>query len=229
MTKLWLSLPMPALLINGSGRIADANPAAENFLNLSERNLVGQLLLERLSIDAPMDEALLRARANQSPLFINDVDVTTGERPPVQCNIQVAPMHDNAEVILLQNGLGSQDEVADLVPHARCIFASSTEGAFRQADFQVVFAGHGHTWLGDPQNMQPPAWLADLRQAFATVRAQQGQGEQAQGLEGHGGAAAVGSTGATAGRSLVRSSERGHRADAQPPFGIGARRRHCRL
>lgn len=70
-----------------------------------------------------------------------------------------------ADILLLQNGLGSQDEVARAAPQARCIFASSTEGAFRQADFQVVFAGHGHTWLGDPQNMQPPAWLADLHKA----------------------------------------------------------------
>lgn len=79
---------------------------------------------------------------------------------------QLAPrLTPDADILLLQNGLGSQDEVARAAPQARCIFASSTEGAFRQADFQVVFAGHGHTWLGDPQNMQPPAWLADLRQA----------------------------------------------------------------
>ncbi|MDR7023319.1 putative 2-dehydropantoate 2-reductase [Pseudomonas peli] len=70
-----------------------------------------------------------------------------------------------AEILLLQNGLGSQDEVARAAPQARCIFASSTEGAFRQADFQVVFAGHGHTWLGDPQHLQPPSWLADLQHA----------------------------------------------------------------
>jgi 2-dehydropantoate 2-reductase len=70
-----------------------------------------------------------------------------------------------AEILLLQNGLGSQDEVAREAPHARCIMASSTEGAFRQADFRVVFAGHGHTWLGDPLDLQPPAWLADLRKA----------------------------------------------------------------
>ena len=56
----------------------------------------------------------------------------------------------NAELILLQNGLGSQQAVAALVPHARCIFGSSTEGAFREGDWRVVFAGHGHTWLGDP-------------------------------------------------------------------------------
>ncbi|MGB4074317.1 putative 2-dehydropantoate 2-reductase [Pseudomonas sp.] len=70
-----------------------------------------------------------------------------------------------AEILLLQNGLGSQDQVARQVPQARCIFASSTEGAFRPADFQVVFAGHGHTWLGDPHNLHAPAWLKDLHQA----------------------------------------------------------------
>ncbi|MBS7663792.1 putative 2-dehydropantoate 2-reductase [Pseudomonas lalucatii] len=70
-----------------------------------------------------------------------------------------------AEVILLQNGLGSQDAVAARLPQARCILASSTEGAFRDGDFRVVFAGHGHTWLGDPQDLAPPTWLADLQRA----------------------------------------------------------------
>lgn len=74
-------------------------------------------------------------------------------------------LRPGADILLLQNGLGSQDQVARAAPQARCIMASSTEGAFRQADFQVVFAGHGHTWLGDPLNAQPPAWLEDLRQA----------------------------------------------------------------
>ncbi|HYQ40119.1 MAG TPA: putative 2-dehydropantoate 2-reductase [Pseudomonas sp.] len=71
----------------------------------------------------------------------------------------------DAEVILLQNGLGSQDEVAALLPQARCIFASSTEGAFRRADFHVVFAGSGHTWLGTLPPSPPPGWLGELAQA----------------------------------------------------------------
>lgn len=70
-----------------------------------------------------------------------------------------------AELVLLQNGLGSQDEVAERVPHARCIFASSTEGAFREADWQVRFAGQGFNWLGDPANPSPPEWLDDLHDA----------------------------------------------------------------
>ncbi|WP_434625747.1 putative 2-dehydropantoate 2-reductase [Pseudomonas sp. Z1-29] len=70
-----------------------------------------------------------------------------------------------SELILLQNGLGSQDAVANRVPQARCISASSTEGAFRDGDWRVVFAGHGYTWLGDPAQPVAPVWLDDLGMA----------------------------------------------------------------
>ena len=71
----------------------------------------------------------------------------------------------HAELVLLQNGLGSQDAVAAQVPLARCIYASSTEGAFREGDWRVVFAGHGYTWLGDASHPTPPLWLDDLQAA----------------------------------------------------------------
>ena len=107
---IWASLPVPALLIGPDGRITEVNPAGEIFLNASSRNLMGQPAMDRLSIDAPMEEAFARARSNQSPIFINDVDVTNGERAPVQCNIQVAPMHDNADFVML---LISPRDIAD--------------------------------------------------------------------------------------------------------------------
>lgn len=71
----------------------------------------------------------------------------------------------NAEVVLLQNGLGSQQAVAARLPGARCILASSTEGAFREGALRVVFAGQGHTWLGDLNGGPAPEWLAELGQA----------------------------------------------------------------
>ena len=74
----------------------------------------------------------------------------------------------DAELILLQNGLGSQQAVAALVPHIRCIFASSTEGAFRDGDWRVVFAGLGHTWLGDADQGPPPHWLGELQRSGIT-------------------------------------------------------------
>ena len=57
-------------------------------------------------------------------------------------------------VILLQNGLGSQQSIQSMLPKTRCIAASSTEGAYLAAPFHSVFAGYGQTWLGD---LQPSA------------------------------------------------------------------------
>lgn len=84
------------------------------------------------------------------------------ERAVAQIAARLSP---GAELILLQNGLGSQQAVARLVPQARCIFASSTEGAFRESDWRVVHAGHGHTWLGDSHQDAPPPWLKELQQS----------------------------------------------------------------
>lgn len=91
-SALWASLPVPALLLGPDDAILDPNPAAELFLNLSARVLVGASVWETVSIDAPLEEAFRRARAQGSPLFINDVDVGSGERPPVQCTVQFAPL-----------------------------------------------------------------------------------------------------------------------------------------
>ncbi|EGH03437.1 MULTISPECIES: putative 2-dehydropantoate 2-reductase [Pseudomonas syringae group genomosp. 2] len=80
-----------------------------------------------------------------------------------QAVAQLAPrLAAHADVILLQNGLGSQDAVAAGIPHIRCVFASSTEGAFLESDWRVRFAGHGFTWLGDVSNPTAPALLQDL-------------------------------------------------------------------
>jgi len=72
---------------------------------------------------------------------------------------------DSCEILLLQNGLGSQQAIAERWPHVRCIFVSSTEGAYREGPMQVVFAGRGQNWLGDPNGGSVPSWLGDLDQA----------------------------------------------------------------
>lgn len=84
------------------------------------------------------------------------------ERAVAQIAARLSP---DAELILLQNGLGSQQAVAERVPHARCIFASSTEGAFRDGDWRTVFAGHGNTWLGDAHQGPAPLWLDELQRS----------------------------------------------------------------
>lgn len=89
---LWASLPIPGLLLAPDDTILEPNPAAELFLNLSAKALTGAPLWDKVMIDAPLEEAFRRARDQGSSLFVNDVDVGSGERPPSQCNIHFAPL-----------------------------------------------------------------------------------------------------------------------------------------
>lgn len=88
--SLWTSLPVPALLLGGDDQILASNPAAETFLNLSNKSLIGANLWEKVMVDAPLEGAFARARRNRTSLFVNDIDVGSGMRAPRQCNIQFA-------------------------------------------------------------------------------------------------------------------------------------------
>ncbi len=98
---LWASLPVPAILIDAEDRATEVNPAAESFLNLSAKSLKGQLVYDRLAIDAPLEQVFARVRRDLSALVINDVDVGTGERAPVICTLQAAPLADAPGTLLL--------------------------------------------------------------------------------------------------------------------------------
>ncbi len=89
---LWNSLPIPGLLIDENDKIADMNPAAEGFLNHSTRSMIGYPVFDVLAVDAPIEEAFGRARKDNSVLIVNDVDVGTGDRAPLQCTLQIAPL-----------------------------------------------------------------------------------------------------------------------------------------
>lgn len=91
-STIWMSLPLAAVLIDHADNIVDLNPAAEGFFNSSAKALNGTPIWDKLAVDAPIENALGRARENSSPLFVNDVDVGTGDRKPLQCNLQIAPL-----------------------------------------------------------------------------------------------------------------------------------------
>ncbi len=101
MIELWNSLPVPALLLNSDDTIAESNQAAESFLNLSSKALAGALVWDKVMIDAPLERAYARARSDRTSLFVNDVDVGSGERPPMQCNIQFAPLRASDDQMLM--------------------------------------------------------------------------------------------------------------------------------
>ncbi|NQD93391.1 putative 2-dehydropantoate 2-reductase [Pseudomonas sp. CrR25] len=136
------------LILRSPERLADYRRAGG--LTLVEQGQSRQYPLAAQTVDdsAPIPRLLLACKAYDAEAAI----------------ASLAPrLAADAEVVLLQNGLGSQDAVASRIPQARCILASSTEGAFRDGEWRVVFAGHGHTWLGDPLDPTPPCWLEELR------------------------------------------------------------------
>ena len=100
---LWNSLPVPALMLGADDMILACNPAAETFLNVSIKLLEGQKFWEQVMIDAPLESAFSRARKNSTSLFVNDVDVGSGERAPMMCNIQFAPLQgaDDTMIVMI--------------------------------------------------------------------------------------------------------------------------------
>ncbi|MEL7164295.1 MAG: ATP-binding protein [Pseudomonadota bacterium] len=98
---LWASLPVPAIIIGPQDEIVDINSAAEGFFNASDKSMRGTPLWDQLAVDAPLEDSLARARKNGTPLFVNDVDVGNGQRPPLQCALQIAPLIGAEDHMLL--------------------------------------------------------------------------------------------------------------------------------
>lgn len=100
-TALWASLPVPAMLLDGNDTITASNSAAETFLNLSSKALIGANVWDKVMVDAPLENAFARARRNRTSLFVNDVDVGSGMRAPMQCNIQFAPLQGGDDAMIM--------------------------------------------------------------------------------------------------------------------------------
>ena len=98
---LWASLPVPAVLVDAGDTIIDINAAAEGFLNASAKAVIGIPVWDMIAVDAPLEEAFARSRLAQTTLFVNDVDVGSGQRAPLQCQLQIAPLSGADGVMIL--------------------------------------------------------------------------------------------------------------------------------
>ena len=98
---LWSSLPIPTLIIAPDNTIADMNSAAEGFLNVSAKTLRGVPVWDQIAVNDPLEAAFERARQTHTPLFVNDVDVGSGSRAPMQSDLQVAPLTGHPRHMIL--------------------------------------------------------------------------------------------------------------------------------
>ncbi|MEM9434123.1 MAG: ATP-binding protein [Pseudomonadota bacterium] len=112
---LWTSLPIPALVVDPDNHIAEVNISGETFLNTSAKSLRGAPVWDKIHVNAPLDDAVTRVRRNGASLFVNTVDVGTGDRPPVLCNIQITVLVDRPGYVLV---LIEPREIADKMGRA---------------------------------------------------------------------------------------------------------------
>ena len=98
---IWASLPVPAVVIGPDDGIRDVNPAAEGFLNASEKSVIGMPVWDVIAVDDPLEVAFARARTSGTPLFVNDIDVGSGQRAPLQCALQIAPLASAPDCMLM--------------------------------------------------------------------------------------------------------------------------------
>ena len=77
-------------------------------------------------------------------------------------------LNNNSRILLLQNGMGSQQAVRRRYPEQSVLYASVTEGAWTPGPGQVVWAGRGTNRIGDPAGGGAPDWLRGLDEAGIT-------------------------------------------------------------
>ncbi|MFA5678906.1 MAG: 2-dehydropantoate 2-reductase [Pseudomonas sp.] len=101
-----------------------------------------------------------------APSPIHHLIVATKAWATAEAVDQIAPrLRDSSQLLLLQNGLGSQQAVSAGFPAQQVLYASVTDGAWKRAANHVVWAGIGQTLIGDPHPRPAPAWLSLLSQA----------------------------------------------------------------
>ena len=97
---LWQSLPLPGFITDASGRILEANNAAELFLNAPARRLRGRALTGVLSADPALTKALARAGGDRGPVYVNNAALSV----PGLCkeaNIQLAALAQGDDLLVL--------------------------------------------------------------------------------------------------------------------------------
>jgi 2-dehydropantoate 2-reductase len=65
-------------------------------------------------------------------------------------------------VILLHNGMGVYEQLAQLYPPQALFCGTTTAAAYRAGPAQLVLAGHGETRIGQFSGESAPAWFADF-------------------------------------------------------------------
>lgn len=97
---LWAALPMPVILLDHEGRIQRLNPAAEAYLNGSERSFQGARLTDKMALSVDLTDLLARIEATQSPLYVDGSVLSLPDQPAREVNLHLAPSGSHLLLVL---------------------------------------------------------------------------------------------------------------------------------
>ena len=120
--KVWMSIPLPSVVLNGDDIVVQVNPPGEGFLNASSKSLKNKRIWDLIEIDASLEDSYKKVKKFHSPLFITDVKVGANGRDPVRCNIQIAPIIglEDSTIILI-----APREIAGRISQSKSVKASA--------------------------------------------------------------------------------------------------------
>lgn len=120
--------PLPVILIGRDGRTA-------RRLRLQEG-------------DAVQERGFCQVRAGATGPLRQLLVTTKGQDTRAALEPLLPDLCAGATVVLLQNGMGTEDWLGAARPDLGLLVAITTDGVFRPAHDSLVLAGRGDTWLG---------------------------------------------------------------------------------
>jgi len=128
--KVWMSIPLPSIVLNEDDIVVEVNPPGEGFLNASSKSLKNRSIWELINIGASLEESYKKVKKFNSPLFVTDVKVEANGREPISCNIQMAPIIglDGSTILLI-----APREISGRISHSKSVKAA-TKSAIGMAE-----------------------------------------------------------------------------------------------
>ncbi len=93
---------------------------------------------------APIERLLVCTKANDASAAVAEVSHRLGP---------------GDLILLLSNGMGAGEEIAEQCPDPALALGTTTEGAYRNGTFSIHHAGRGLTRLGAPGQARAPDWF----------------------------------------------------------------------
>ena len=109
---------------------------------------------ELITSPEPIHQLLITTKSIDTQAAVNAIRSRLVEKP---------------RIIILQNGMGSQQWLSEEFPNAEIAWGSTTDGVWLKKPFNAVHAGKGVTFLGSPD--QSLSWLSALTQGLLLVEA----------------------------------------------------------